>query len=102
MLLAHIDLNTEDSDIQVYVVPSGKKATATIRVVNRTNDNVKVRLAISDTNTLDDSFYITYNQTIYPGDTYTEAVVVLDEGQFIFAQTDTVGVNVVVWGFEQA
>ena len=101
MILAHVDLTTTGVLTQIYQGPSNKQTTATIRITNRTSSTVKVRLSITDTASPDDSYWLLYDQPIFPNDTYTEGVVVLATSQYIFAQTDTLGVNVVAWGFQQ-
>lgn len=98
---AHQNITTTGTPIQVWQVPLNQTATVTIRLVNRTSGNVKIRLALSDSNSLDDSYWAQYDHIIYPNDSYTEAGVVLNSQDYIFVQTDTSGVTALVWGFSQ-
>jgi hypothetical protein len=100
-MLANVDLTSTNTNFQIYQVPSGQTATVTIRFCNRTAGNVHVQLIFSSTNSPGNSNYAVYNAVIYPNDVYTEPGVVLNAGDYIFAQTDTLGVNTLVWGFSQ-
>ena len=100
-MLAHYDIQTTNTLEQVWQVPNGQTATVTIRFTNRTSGNVKIRLVCSDTNSPDNSYYLVYDQIIYPNDNYTEAGVVLESQDYIFVRSDTANVSVNVWGFSQ-
>ncbi len=100
-MLSHIDITTTGTPIQVWRVPLDQNATVTVRITNRTSNNVKIKLAFSDTNSLDDSYWAQYDHVIYPHDSYTEAGVVLNSQDYIFVQTDTSDISVLVWGFSQ-
>src|SRR5579859_4359005 len=101
-ILASNDLSTTGIDIQVYQVTNTKSATFTIRVTNRSSSTVKITLALVASGTPTAKDYICFNQPILPGDVYTEPGVVLGSQNLVFARTDTSGVNVVIWGFEEA
>ncbi len=101
MILAQLDLTSISTNMQVYQVSSGKKATVTIRVTNRSGSDVKIRLALSHTNSVAVQNYIVFDSIVYPGDVYTETAVVLDALDYVFAASDTSGVNVTVTGFEE-
>jgi hypothetical protein len=100
-MLAHLDLNTTGTLLQVYQVPNTQTATVNLRLANRNNTAVKVRITAGPSLTPDNSYFILFDQTIYPNDTYTEAGLVLNSQDYILVQTDTTGVSAVVWGFSQ-
>jgi hypothetical protein len=101
MILAQLDLTTTNVNTQVYQIASGKNATVTIRFTNRSGGDVKIRLAVSHVNSVAVNNYIVFDHTLYPGDIYTETAMVLAGNDYIFAATDTLGVNVSVIGFEE-
>ena len=99
--LATNDIAAANTDYEIYTVPTGKVASFSICMVNRTSNTVTVQIALSDSNTISSDEYIAFNVQIYPGEVYERSGFVLGQGFSIFVRASTTGVNAVVYGYEE-
>lgn len=99
--LASLDITNAATDTQLYTVPSGKVASFSVIMVNRTTSNVTVRIALTDTTSIGNDEYIAYDQVIYPKESYERSGLVLAQSQFVYVRSSATGVNAVVVGYEE-
>lgn len=85
----------------IYTVPTSKITTCTVSFCNRTSGNVKIRLALSASNTPAAGEYIEYDSTVASNGVLERNGIVLDATKNILAYSDTSLVSVVVYGFEE-
>ena len=90
------------TNTSIYTVPTGKIATLSVSVCNRTGGAVTVRLALCATGTPADTEYIEYGTTIAANSTLTRTGLVLDAAKILVAYGSATGISVVAWGFEDA
>ena len=99
--LATNDFAAAATDYSIYTVPTGKVASFTVCMTNRTTNTVTVRIALTDTGTIGSDEFIAYEVPIYPGEVYERSGLVLNAGFSVFARASTTGVNVVIYGYEE-
>lgn len=92
---------TQTTNTIIYTVPASITAAVTVSFCNRTTNNIKVRLAISDSVTPGLEDYIEYDTTI-PGNGVLERTgIIMSSAKKIVAHTDIAGVSVNVYGIEE-
>ncbi len=99
--LAALDLTNANTDTLLYTVPASKTTSFSLILVNRSASIIKVRVALTTSNSISNSDYIAYDSTIYPNDQLERSGLVLATGQYVYVRTNTVGVNAMMWGFEE-
>lgn len=99
--LATLDITSAATDTQLYAVPSGKVASFSLTMVNRTGSAVQVRIALTNATSVTNDEYIAYDYTIYPLESYERTGLVLTNGQFVYVRSSATGVNAVVYGYEE-
>ena len=100
--LAGLDLTVANTDQQLYVVPVSKVTSLTVCFANRNAQTVKVRLALTTTTSPANTDYIAYDIAVPANDSYERSGLALGAGQYVYVRSDTVGVSVAAWGFEDA
>lgn len=85
----------------VYTVPAAKTTTCTVSICNRTSGNVKVRLALAVAGAPAVNEYVEYDCTIAANGVLERSGIVIDATKNIVAYSDTAGVSVVAYGFEE-
>ena len=99
-VLGSVNLTATTNTI-VYTVPAAKTTTCTVSICNRTSGNVKVRLALAVAGTPAVNEYIEYDCTIVANGVLERSGIVIDAAKNIVAYSDTAGVSVVAYGFEE-
>jgi hypothetical protein len=99
--LATLDITNAATDTQLYAVPTNKVASFSVCLTNRTSSAVRVRIALTDATSVGNDEYISYDQLIYPYESYERSGLVLNQGQFIYVRSSAVGVSAVVYGYEE-
>lgn len=99
--LATLDITNAATDTQLYLVPNTKIASFTITMVNRGSSPVTIRIALTDTTSIGADEYISFDQTVYPKESYERSGLVLREGQYVYVRSSATGVNAVVYGYEE-
>ena len=99
--LASLDITSASTDTQLYAVPSGKTASFSVTMVNRSASPVLVRIALTNSTSVTADEYIAYDYTIYPNESYERAGLVLAQGYFVYVRSSATSVNAVVYGYEE-
>ena len=100
--LAGIDLTAANTDLQLYACPNSRVACATVSFCNRNATTVKVRLAVTTTTSPATTDYVVFDLPVAGNDFFERAGIVLASGQYLYVRTDTSGVSVVAWGYEDS
>lgn len=85
----------------LYTVPPGKVATCTINFCNVSVAERKVRLSVRD-GALVAADYLEYDTVIPAKGVLERSHIVLSPGETVVVSASDVGVNVRVYGFEEA
>ena len=80
---------------------SGVKVT-TLNIVNRSDANRKVRVALSADTTITDDEYIEYNVTIPANGVLERTGIVMQAGKLLVVYTNVANVSAVAFGIETA
>lgn len=91
-------------DVPIYTVPANNIATVGINICNRNSVAVVVRLALLLRNetSVSTSDYLEYDVTLCPNGVLERTGVVLEDGQALYAYSDTSAVTAMVWGWEES
>jgi len=98
-LLASSNITTTNTDLAVYTVPTGKTASFSLSVANRTAGKVKLRIALSESSSPSLGEYLEYDAEVLPNEALKLLGLVLGEGGHVFVRSNASGVSAVVWGF---
>jgi hypothetical protein len=91
---------SENTNTVVYIVPTGKTAVCTINVCNTTSARIRFQLALASTKNPQSSEWIEYDITTI-GQAFVRSGIVIGEGTRIIAWANTIGLNVMAWGYEE-
>ena len=89
----------------LYTVPAGKVTVCTINVCNTGTKTPLLRLALSATTTPAANEWIEWDRSISSSATWSpieRSGIVIGAGTSIVAYSAGVGVNIMVWGYEEA
>ena len=89
-----------NTDTKVYTCPSGA-ASINFNVVNRTQGDVVVDVAITQALSPADADYIEYGVTIPGGGILERSALVVGAGDQLFVRANVAGCTVRVYGFEE-
>jgi hypothetical protein len=84
----------------LYTVPTGFFTVATVSLVNRSNQAMTVRLAISGTGTPTAAEWIEFDTEVYPKGVLERTGIVMGAGQNIVVFSSTANVSAVAFGIE--
>lgn len=84
----------------LYTVPTGFFTVATVSVVNRSNQAMTIRMAISATGTPTNAEWVEFDTEIYPKGVLERTGLVLGAGQNIVLFSSTANVGAVAFGIE--
>lgn len=93
------DLLAETNTL-IYTVPSGKIATANIRVTNRNSQNIKARVAVGSGASPVAADYLTYDSTVEANSILEEIGIVMSPGEKVWVYSNLANVSVRVHGME--
>lgn len=86
----------------VYTVPASTRATAKIRLANRTTAGIKCCIAVGTNTTPADADYINYDVGIPANGILEVTGIVCAAGEAVRVYADATGISVRVHGFEEA
>ncbi len=89
------------TETTIYTAPSGKIASATISLCNRTGSTVSVRVAIAAAATATVAEWIEYEAPIAPNGVLERTGLVLNAGERLNVYASAAGVSAVAFGFEE-
>ncbi|WP_288075932.1 hypothetical protein [Pseudomonas sp.] len=89
------------TDTVLYTVTSGLTSSFSAVFVNRSTDNVKIRLSIGSAVPISKD-YIVYDRIIPPGGEYERTGLVASSGEAVVVRGDKTGISVRAHGFEEA
>jgi hypothetical protein len=84
----------------LYTVPTGYFTVATVSVVDRSNQSITIRMAVSGTATPTAAEWIEYDCEIYPKGVLERTGLVIGAGQNIVLYSSTANVGAVAFGIE--
>jgi hypothetical protein len=87
-------------DTLLYTVPSGKVATANIRVANRNPETINVSVAIGTGGSLANYDYITFNTPVEAYSILEEIAVMMSPNEKVWVRSNLGSVSVRVHGVE--
>lgn len=100
-ILASLDITSSATDTQLYACPSGKVASFSISLVNRTASIVTVRIALTSATSVSNPTYIAYEVPIYPFEVYERSGLVLSTGEYVYVRSSATSVNAIMYGYEE-
>ena len=84
----------------VYTVPASTFAVVSVSILNRSNNGVAIRLAVSDTSTPDAADWLEYDTTLDPKQVLERTGIVMQAGKVLVVYSSTANVNAVAFGIE--
>jgi hypothetical protein len=90
-----------NADTDLYTVPAGKVATASVAFCNRTAADVNVRLAVRS-GAIADSDYLEYDVAVPANGVLERTQIALSEGETITVHASALGVSARAHGFEES
>jgi hypothetical protein len=100
--LAALDITSPAFDTELYAVPSQKMASVSVSIVNRTANDVQIRLALTASTFIAPREYVAYDETIPGHEVYERSGLVLTAGQHVYVRSSATGVTAVVYGYEES
>lgn len=101
-ILGQVGISTASTNHTVYTVPSSTLAVANVNIVNRSASSATVRLAVSSTDTPDDSEYLEYDASLDAQGVLERSGIVINASKNIVAYASTTAVSVAVYGIEES
>lgn len=96
-------VGTVNTNVTVYTVPSNVVfSTATVVICNRSSSAVTVKMAVSTTDTPNNTDYVMYNVSIDPGQTLEQSCTVLSAGEKVVVNSSSADISIRVYGMEKA
>lgn len=86
----------------LLVVPANSSFTGNIRLTNRNQTEVTVRVAITKTATPDPADYIEYDVVIPGNEVLEDTGLVLTAGEFFYISTSVSSVSVRIHGYQES
>lgn len=93
------NITSTNTDVQLYQVPSGKTASVSVNMCNKTSGKIVIAFSISASNTPGAADYLDWNVEVLPGETYQRLGLVLPEQVYVFARTTISGLACQLYGF---
>ncbi len=84
----------------VYTVPASTFAVVSVSILNRSNNGVAIRLAVSDTSTPAAADWLEYDTTLDPKQVLERTGIVMQAGKVLVVYSSTANVNAVAFGIE--
>lgn len=89
-----------NTDTDLYVVPAGRVATATVSFCNRTAANIAVRLAVRN-GAIADSDYLEFDAAVPANGVLERTQIALTAGETITVRAAAAGISVRAHGFAE-